>query len=154
MKTVGIDYGRRRIGIATTDPDGIVVRGLETIDTKNLPDPLAAVLHVIENEHPERIVFGLPLDRDDNETTMSREIRQFAARLAERTAIPVDFIEESYSSIQAQDKLRSRRRKQRRNKASVDRMAACLLLEAYVRVQEAERQVRSADEGQGQSRGA
>jgi putative holliday junction resolvase len=133
MKLIGVDYGRRRIGIAATDPDGIVVRGLDTIDTCTVADPLAAVLRVIESEHPERIVVGLPLDRDDNETMMSREAREFAARLGERTGISIEFIDESFSSHQAHALLRTRRRKHRRNKASVDRMAACLLLEAYLR---------------------
>jgi putative holliday junction resolvase len=132
MKLIGVDYGRRRIGCAVTDETGTVVRGLPTIDRKKCPDLTAALTAVIAAERPEAIVFGLPLDADDNETAMSAEVRKFAAGFA---ALPVHFVDESLTSVKAAELLRFRKKKERRDKSATDRIAACLILEAFLREQ-------------------
>jgi putative holliday junction resolvase len=133
MKLIGIDYGRRRIGLAATDETGTIVRGLATIDRKKHPDAVAALRTVIAREEPGALVVGLPLDADDRETAMSAEVRRFASALERTAAIPVYFIDESLTSKQAQTLLLSRRKKVRRDKAEVDKVAACLILDAFVR---------------------
>lgn len=133
MKLIGVDYGRRRIGVATTDETGTLVRGLATIDRRKHGHPLTALLDVFARERPDAAVFGLPLDADDHETPMSAEIRKFAADLEKKVAFPISFIDESLTSKQASELLRFRKRKERRNKEAVDRIAACLILEAFLR---------------------
>jgi putative Holliday junction resolvase len=130
MKLMGVDYGDRRIGIAITDEDGYCVRGLTTIDSQK-QEPLAALQSVIAQEMPGVLVFGVPLDINDNETTMSLKIRAFADKLAQDCTLPITFIDESYLSVRAGELLRSRKKRQRRDKASHDRLAACLILERY-----------------------
>jgi putative Holliday junction resolvase len=131
MKLMGIDYGRRRIGIALSDSDGYSIRGLTTIDRKIKTDAISAILNIIKTETPEKLIFGLPLDIDDADTVMSKEIRIFAAKLSSESAVPVEFIDESFSSIAAGKLLMHRKKKVRRDKSVVDRMAACLILERY-----------------------
>jgi putative Holliday junction resolvase len=131
MKLIGIDYGRRRIGIAVTDETGEYIRGLPTIDRLRVADHIAALLAVVEREHPEKIVIGLPLDIDGDETVMSKEIRAFASVLGRATGLPPVFVDESHSSKTASALLRPRRKKDRRNKEAVDRIAACVILESY-----------------------
>jgi len=133
MKLVSIDYGRRRIGMAVGDNSGIPVRGLPTIDRKKNPDIISVLCSVIAEEQPERLIFGLPLDVDDAETVMSKEVRTFAGNLSVRTGLPVIFIDESLSSRRAEELLRHRKKKQRRDKGAVDRLAACLILDQYIR---------------------
>jgi putative holliday junction resolvase len=135
MKLIGIDYGRRRIGLAVTDESGSVVRGLATIDCqKSSAD--SALLALLANERPAGIVIGLPLDVDDRETAMSAEVRKFAAGLEKSSAIPVYFIDESMTSKQAAALLRFRKKKVRRDKAATDRIAACLILETFLHERE------------------
>jgi len=128
---MGIDYGRRRIGLAVTDEDGACIRGLATIDTKNTPNPLSVIVGLIRKENPGVLVVGLPLDSDDRETAMSAEIRSFAQKLAKEVTIPIHYIDESLTSRRASELLLFRKKKERRNKANVDRIAACLILEEY-----------------------
>ena len=139
MKLIGVDYGRRRIGLAITDETGTVVRGLATLDRKKYPRALESIRAVIAGERPEAavqaVVFGLPLDADDRETSMAAEIRKFAADLETSIHLPVYFIDESLTSKQAEKLLRFRKKKERRNKATVDKIAACLILEAFLREQ-------------------
>jgi putative holliday junction resolvase len=135
MKLIGIDYGRRRIGLATTDETGTLVRGLATLDRKKYSDHCSAILSVIRTEQPGAIVVGLPLDADDRETAMSAEVRKFASSLEKATPIPVYFIDESLTSKHAAALLLSRRKKERRDKAAADKIAACLILDAFLREQ-------------------
>jgi putative holliday junction resolvase len=145
MKLIGIDYGRRRIGLAITDESGSLVRGLATIDRKRT-SPHPALLDIIARERPVGIVIGIPLDADDRETAMSAEVRKFAANLEKTAAIPVYFIDESLTSRQAADLLRFRKKKERRDKAATDRIAACLIVEAFIREREsAQRRLGSGD---------
>ena len=131
MKLLGIDYGRRRIGVAVTDESGAYAHGLPTIDLKKVPDRLHALCSLIDCERPARIVVGLPLDINGDETVMSKEIRAFADTLKKVTCVPVCFVDESLSSVEAGAILRFRKKKDRRNKEIIDRIAACVILEAY-----------------------
>lgn len=136
MKLVAIDYGRRRIGCAATDSEGRMVRGLPTIDRQRHPDFISKLCAVIAEQNPGQLVVGLPLDIDDADTVMSREVRSFAAKLSLRTGLPVAFIDESYSSQKAASLMFHRKKKERQDKGAVDRMAACLILEAFIREHE------------------
>lgn len=131
MKLLGIDYGRRRIGLAITDEDGAGIRGLPTVDRKKYPDPIKAILSLIINEKPGALVIGLPLDFLDNETDMSKEVRAFAGELKVKSGLEVHFVDESFLSVRAQELLRFRKKKERRDKGSVDRLSACLILEQF-----------------------
>jgi putative Holliday junction resolvase len=138
MKLIGIDFGRRRIGLAVSDETGTCVRGLPTLLQNDDRDATAALAGIIAREKAEGVVVGVPLDPDERETALSLEIRKFAADLEKRTALPVYFIDESLTSKQASELLLFRKKKDRRDKAAVDRMAACLILESFLREKKCE----------------
>ena len=131
MKLMGIDYGRRRIGLAVTDEEGFGIRGLGVIDRKKKDDYFSELISIIRTENPQILVFGLPLDIEDKETVMSEEVRRFACKVEKEISLPVEFVDESLSSRKASQLLSLRKKKHRRNKALVDRIAACLILERY-----------------------
>jgi putative holliday junction resolvase len=133
MKLIGIDYGRRRIGLSISDETATLVRGLTTIDRKKTADCSEMLRAIILREKADGIVIGLPLGNDERETAMSLEVRKFAANLEKNLTIPVYYIDESLTSKQAADRLRFRPKKYRRDKANTDRMAACLILESFLR---------------------
>jgi putative Holliday junction resolvase len=128
---MGIDYGLRRVGIAVTDEQGLAIRGLTTIDRKKNPDLISAILSLIKQEKPEVLVIGLPLDINDADTIMSKEVRAFAEKLQASSGLPVNFVDESYSSKKAAELMRFRKKKMRKDKAAIDRLAACLILQSY-----------------------
>lgn len=138
MKLLGIDYGRRRIGVAATDESGVYIRGCATIDRNKFQDTISALVDLIAQESPDAIVIGIPLGPNEEETAMSLEIRDFAKQLTNKTQlkIPFHYIDESYSSIEAQKVLRFRKKKQRHNKQNTDRIAACKILESFQRQQQ------------------
>ncbi len=133
MKLLSLDYGRRRIGFAITDETATIVRGLTTIDRKKSDDIIKQIVTIINDAQPDRLIVGLPLDHNDNETQMTLEIRAFVEQLKPFIAIPVEFADESFSSVEAASIMMTRRKKERRQKTTVDRVAACLILERYLR---------------------
>jgi putative Holliday junction resolvase len=137
MKTLGIDYGRRRIGIAVTDESGTCIKGRPTIDQKKYKDIHSVIASVISSESPDIIVFGVPLGPDDQETVMSKEIRKFAKKISNKinSDIEIHFIDESYSSSKAHNQLLFKKKKQRQNKDIVNMFAACNIIESFQRLQ-------------------
>ncbi|MBD3322354.1 MAG: Holliday junction resolvase RuvX [Chitinivibrionales bacterium] len=136
MKLLGIDYGRKRIGCAVTDETGRIVRGLTTLKRKNNISLLDELHTIIQKEKPHALVFGLPLGYNEQETEMSREIRKFADSVKIQSGLPVHLIDESNTSHAATMMLRSQKKKYRRDKKNIDRIAACLILDAFIREQE------------------
>ena len=131
MRKIGIDYGRRRIGVAITDELGVTSRPLTVIDRRTVNDPIGLLAAIVTEQAPGLVVVGLPLDHNDDETVMSREVRAFAAKLAAAITVPIEFVDESLTSRRASLLMMTRRKKQRRDKTQVDRIAACLILETH-----------------------
>jgi putative Holliday junction resolvase len=135
MKLIGIDYGKRRVGLAVTDETGEFIRSLPTIDRNNKPDLIQTLCEIIRQEAPSTLVIGLPLDQNDADTPMSREIRSFAGHLCKKISLPVHFIDESLTSVRSNYIIRNRNNKYRRGKENIDRISACLILEAFQKEQ-------------------
>ncbi|ERP31256.1 Holliday junction resolvase RuvX [Chitinivibrio alkaliphilus] len=134
MKYMAIDYGMRRIGIAVSDPLGIIARPVCTIDRK-VEDTFPRIQEIISQEEPEKLVFGLPLDHDDQETEMCAAVRSFVAKLYDKLSLtqPYAYQDESLSSVTTHRLLKKQgTRKQRRNKKNIDKIAACIFLEEFL----------------------
>jgi putative holliday junction resolvase len=132
MKLMGIDYGRRRIGVAVSDEEGRLARSIGIVDRKTHPNYIDELIRIITQENPAAIIFGLPLNADDEETAMSKEVREFAMAIEQRVNLPIHFIDESFTSKKASELMMHRKKKARRDKSLSDRIAACLILQEYI----------------------
>ena len=134
-KILAIDFGERRIGIAISDPTETLARGVTTIDRKITPQYLPELQKVLDQEKPEKIIFGLPLGPDSEETEKCRAIRRFQKRIYEKLelTLPYDFQDESYSSVRTHSIMRKTHSKKKRSqKGNIDRIAACVILQDYL----------------------
>lgn len=132
MKVMALDHGAARTGVAVSDPSGTLARPLEAIRRVDEPAGRAALAAVIEAEAPERIVVGDPRGMDGRPGTQSRVARRFAARVRERVDVPVELYDERLTTTEA-----GRRQRSSGSRASLDSLAACVLLEAYLAAREA-----------------
>jgi putative holliday junction resolvase len=132
MKLMGIDFGRRRIGVAVSDDGGTLARSIGIVDRKTHTDYIDELIRLISEENPAAIVFGLPLGGDDEETAMSKEVREFATAIEQRVNLPIHFVDESFTSKKASELMMYRKKKARRDKSLSDRIAACLILQEYI----------------------
>lgn len=135
MRVLGIDYGRRRIGLAVSDPTGTIASPLETVRRRAGKRPPVARLADLAREHQvERLVMGLPLDLQGEETPWCAEIRAVGERLASRLGLPVEYVDERFTSVRAEKAVRSLGlgKAKREDKRRVDAAAAVLILQAWL----------------------
>ncbi len=134
-RVLALDYGRRRIGVAISDPTRTIAQPLPTlVRRRGKRPPFTRILQLTEERDVDEIVVGLPLLASGDEGLMAEEVREFADGLARRSGLPVEFWDERLTSVQAERALArldlpasSRREKQR-----VDAMAAVIILQAYL----------------------
>ena len=131
-RLVGIDYGRKRLGIAMTDTLGITVQGWPTFTASGFEDAVKQVLSFLSEHDVGSIVVGLPLNMDGSRGDMAEEADRFGSALRERSGIEVVFWDERLTSEQAKRLLKQGGRGRRRL-GEVDRVAAALMLESYLR---------------------
>src|SRR5438128_244567 len=98
MKILGIDYGTKRIGLAISDESETLARELDIISPQEFDRTLEKL---IEDEHIEQIVLGLPLNMEGKDSQKTQEVRAFKDELETKFAIPIALIDERLSSAMA-----------------------------------------------------
>jgi putative holliday junction resolvase len=129
---LGIDHGDARIGIAATDPLGILAHPVETIDVRKT-DPIERIAALASLKSVRTLVLGLPVRIDGTEGSSAEKVRKFGARLAKRLpGMPLLYVDEAYTTMDAAAKLHEAGRNAKRQKAVIDQAAAVAILEAWL----------------------
>lgn len=131
-RILAIDYGLKRTGIAVTDPLQIIATGLTTIASHQLIDFLK---NYCRQEQVEKIIIGEPKNLDDSDTHATALVRKVAERIKKAfPGMPVEKADERYTSKMAVRAMidMGMRKKQRRNKAVIDEIAATIILQEYL----------------------
>lgn len=131
---LGIDHGEARIGIAATDPLGILAHPVETIDVRKTgSDPLERIAALAAQRNIRTLVVGLPVRIDGTEGSAAAKVRAFGEKLAARVpGIPLVYVDEAYTTMDAAAKLHEAGRNAKRQKAVIDQAAAVGILEAWM----------------------
>jgi putative Holliday junction resolvase len=129
---LGIDHGEARIGIAATDPLGILAHPVETIDVRST-DAIERIAALAALKSIRTLVLGLPVRIDGTEGTAAEKVRKFGERLAKRLPdLPLLYVDEAYTTMDAAAKLREAGRKAKQQKAVIDQAAAVAILDAWM----------------------
>ena len=130
-RILSIDYGKKRTGLAVTDPLQIIANGLATVSTAQLYDWLVAYT---AKEQVELIVVGEPRQTNGEPSENLARVKEFVARWKKRQNIPVVFYDERFTSVLAHQAMLDGglRKKARQNKALVDEISATIILQSYL----------------------
>jgi putative Holliday junction resolvase len=129
-RTLAIDYGRKRIGLAISDPLGIIASPAGYIERRQgKRPPITKILARANELGAQGYLIGLPLDGEGNETAWTAEVRQFGAEIAKRTGMPVRFYDERYTTAAALRTVKEMEQSARGRKGDVDALAAAILLQ-------------------------
>ena len=131
-RILAIDYGKARTGLAVTDPLQLIANGLTTVETPRLE---TFVVDYINKEEVERIVVGYPVQNNGEDSENMRRITPFVNRLRKILPdIPVELVDERFTSVLAHRAMidGGLRKKARQNKALVDEISACIILQSYM----------------------
>ena len=136
MRILGIDFGLARVGLALSDPDGIMAFPLATITRTTRQALFADLLAVIVREGAELIVVGRPAPAPGQVSQTARQAENFAASLKRRVDLPVILVDETLSSQAAMDDLIEAGVKTKRRQQVVDQQAAVRIVETYLLTRE------------------
>lgn len=131
-RILSIDYGKKRTGLAVTDPLQLIANGLTTVPTSSLFD---FVTDYVAKEKVERIVVGKPMQTNGEESENMARVRPFVQRLKKALPdVPVEFFDERYTSVLAHQAMLDGglKKKARQNKALVDEISATIILQGWM----------------------
>jgi putative Holliday junction resolvase len=131
-RVLGIDLGSRRIGVAVSDGLGLTAQPRATLDRHGGRRDIDAIAAAVKDAGAERIVLGLPLDPERGEGPAARRAREFGAKLAAALHLPVELVDESFSTVEAEAVLLAADVSRQRRKQVVDKLAAAVILQRWL----------------------
>ena len=132
MKTMGIDFGLARIGIALSDETKFLATPYQTYRRTNEQQDINYFVELIKSKNVDEIVCGLPMNMAGEEQEIALKTREFMAKLNEQTNIKIEFVDERLSSLMAEEMLKVTERDWKKRKEKLDAVAASIILQDYL----------------------
>ncbi|MFQ5827238.1 MAG: Holliday junction resolvase RuvX [Dehalococcoidia bacterium] len=132
MRSLGLDVGEKRIGVALSDPEGIIASPIGVIQRSEDGTDTARVLELVSQHGAGRIVVGLPRSLDGSLGAQARRVQSFVDGLSAEAPVPVEVWDERLSTVAAQRLMREAGLKSRRRRELKDAAAAAIILQGYL----------------------
>ncbi len=132
MRTLGVDLGRVRIGLALADDVLRTARPLRVISRRGEAPDLAAIAAAVREYEVDRVVLGLPLNMDGTEGPSARLARSFAPKLEAALSLPVELFDERLSTFEAETRLRDQGFSAKDRRSRLDAEAAAVILQGWL----------------------
>ena len=144
-RLAGIDFGTVRIGIAVCDREQIISSPLETYVCRSPHQDADYFKQLARRESLCGFVLGLPVHMSGDESQKSQEVRRFGAWLNEQTGLPVDWMDERYTTVLAREFLSQSGLSGKARKAKLDKIAAQIILSAYLQCRTHHRKIEAIE---------
>ena len=131
-RSLGLDIGDRRIGVALGDPGGILASPFTIIDRSDDSQAIEAIISIINQHQVEQIVVGWPRSMDGSTGKQAEKVKDFVQRLRSYTEVPVEFRDERLTTVSAKRLMQAANTKKTRRRAKDDAIAAALILQGYL----------------------
>ena len=132
MKTMGIDFGLARIGIALSDDTKFLASPYLTYKRKTEQEDLTYFVNLINEKKVDEIVCGLPYNMQGEEQEIAQKTRDFMQKLQDLTNLKIEFVDERLSSAMAEEMLRETEKDWKKRKEKLDAVAASIILQDYL----------------------
>ncbi len=129
MRTLGIDFGERRIGLAISDPDGKLAVPLTTFERRSDRQAVGRIAAIAREEGVEALVVGEPVGVEGQRGEAAERVARFATKLRHGTGLPLRLIDETLTSVEAERRLKAAGIDTRRKPERIDAAAAQILLQ-------------------------
>ena len=132
MRTLGIDFGEKRIGLAISDPLGILATPIETLDSSEMDSVIPKLAESISDHVVTKIVVGIPWTLSGKSGPQTKKTFEFISLISDTFEIPIKQIDERFTSLQAEKKLRlvdkrSRKKQKKIPKGLIDSVSAAII---------------------------
>jgi putative holliday junction resolvase len=131
-RVMALDFGEVRIGVALSDPTGMLASPLTIIEGAAQEEAIQDILKIIEEREVALIIIGFPFSLDGTIGPQADQVQEFAAALEKHTTIPIEFRDERFTTTTAMDRKREGSKKKLGFKTRYDAMAAAVILQEYL----------------------
>lgn len=133
MRTLALDWGERRIGVAISDPTGLIAQPLETIPAHaGGRDALERIAELVRSHEVGEIVVGLPIHMNGRAGPEAQKARAFGERVRKRAGVAVEYLDERWTSVEAERALEESGLRESKRRSKVDPVAAAILLRTWL----------------------
>ena len=132
ISALGLDVGRKRIGVAGCDGTGLIATGLTTIECQSFNSVVAQLQYIVQERQVQVLVVGLPYTMSGSLGFQARQVQKFGQRLVKALNLPLEYVDERLTSFQAEQLLHAENISPSRNKGLIDRKAAALILQQWL----------------------
>ena len=132
ISALGLDVGRKRMGVAGCDGTGLIATGITTIKRTSFQQDIAQLQTIVEDRQVQVIVVGLPYSMNGSIGSQAKKVQKYAERLSQALELPIEYIDERLTSIQAEEMLKAANISPSQNKGLIDRKAASLILQQWL----------------------
>lgn len=132
ISALGLDVGRRRIGVAGCDQTGLIAAGLTTIERSSFAQDLIKLKKIVLERRVQLLVVGLPYSMNGTLGFQARQVEKFAQRLSAALNLPLEYVDERLTSFQAEQLLHVEHLSPSRHKGLIDRKAASIILQQWL----------------------
>ena len=132
VAALGLDVGRKRMGVAGCDGTGLIATGLTTINRTSWAEDVRQLKDIIEQREVEILVIGLPYKLDGTLGAQAKQVQKFASKISRILEMPIEYVDERLTSIEAESQLKAQKKFSSRNKGAIDRRAAAIILQQWL----------------------
>ncbi|MFC2006693.1 Holliday junction resolvase RuvX [Chloroflexota bacterium] len=129
---MGLDIGDKRIGMALSDPRGILATPLTIIERSDERKSMETIISIVNQYEIGRIIVGLPLSMDGSIGQQAEKVKTFVRELSNQINVPVEFMDERLTTVSAKRLMQETVTRRTREKARDDAIAAALILQSYL----------------------
>ena len=131
-RVMALDLGSVRIGVAISDPTRTIAQSYGVVKRKSREEDFARYQQILAEQQVTLLVVGLPTTSEGGDSDTAVWIREYIAEFSQQCAVPIEFWDESYTTVQAEDSLRQRGKRGKKARQQVDAVAAAFILQSYL----------------------
>ena len=132
VAALGLDVGKKRLGVAGCDGLGLLATGLTTINRTSWQEDLRQLSLIIKERNVEILVVGLPYHLDGRLGFQAQQVQKFAEKVSLSLQLPIEYVDERLTSVEAESQLKAQKKFSSRNKGAIDRRAAAIILQQWL----------------------
>jgi putative Holliday junction resolvase len=132
IAALGLDVGKKRLGVAGCDGTGLIATEIETIERTSFAKDLDRLRKIIADREVNILVIGLPYSLNGTLGFQAQQVQKFAEKVSHALDLPVEYVDERLTSVEAIELLKAQKRFSTRDKGAIDRLAAVIILQQWL----------------------
>ena len=132
IAVIGLDIGLRRVGVAGCDGLGLIATELTTVNRRSFKEDVEVFRKIIEERQANLIVAGIPYTMKGEIGFQAKQVMKYARRLSNALQLPLEFVDERLTSLEAEEQLKSNKKYNNREKGLIDKRAAAIILQQWL----------------------